>query len=247
MVNPKNSLDTLAQEDIGYTESLEALLKDVNSKIEQVQKSEDPNGPPSAELTELKAYQDKINDSLTKVTKYTTASYGTALTTAANMQSVKENRMITTDVLNEETAHIGDAINDLRDRRNNKVRMAEINTYYSLKYKGYASVAKLGSFLMIIILALSILNKNGLLPDGIYNIIVALIIVIGGGFILVRVYGLYNRDNMSFQEKEWSFDPVVEKKNSVQKQKNRQKANSSADSDGCNVESFDSLKRYGPI
>lgn len=255
----QNYLTTLANDTPVDSTSLKTLLESVTTRINNItERLNDPNvndierGQLEQEREELQTTQKEINDSLDGITEYSTKALGSALATASNMQSVKKNRMITNDVITEESQHISDAIGDLQDRRNNKVRMAEINTYYSLKYKGYGSVAKLGTFLMLIILALSILKKSGILPGGAYNWLVAIIIVVGGIFIMYRVYDLYTRDNMSFQEKSWSFNPNSKVSGGVNNEDGRHKPDTTdvpVGSSNCDTpsdpEGFSALSRYG--
>ena len=237
----QNYLTTLANDTPVDSTSLKTLLESVTTRINNItERLNDPKvddidrGQLEQERKELQTAQKEINDSLDGITEYSTKALGSALATASNMQSVKKNRMITNNVISEESQHIMDAIGDLKDKRNNRVRMAEINTYYSLKYKGYGNVAKLGTFLMLIILALSIMKKSGILPNGIYNLLVALIIVVGGAILLYRVYDLYTRDNMSFQEKSWSFDPNSKVSGSVTNQNGRHKPDTKDVPDGSN-------------
>ena len=257
----QNYLTTLANDTPVDSTSLKTLLESVTTRINNItERLNDPKvddierGQLEQEREELQTAQKEINDSLDGITEYSTKALGSALATASNMQSVKKNRIITSEVIAEETQHINDAIGDLKDKRNNRVRMAEINTYYSLKYKGYGHVAKLGTFLMLIILALSIMKKSGILPDGIYNLLVALIIVVGGAILLYRVYDLYTRDNMSFQEKSWSFDPNSKVSGGVTNQNGRHKPDTKDVPDGssdCDTsskpepEGFSALSRYG--
>ena len=157
-----------------------------------------------------------LNDILnTAVNK--TNTYGAAAGLSAQAATTLANRNITSKVMDERSQQIKEQLAALNDAKNNKVRMAEINTYYAQRYRAYGGVAKLGSFLMVIILALSILKKNGILPDTPYNILVAIIIVIGGGHMLYTLYILYNRDNMDFQEKEWSFNSSYKVPDTVEK------------------------------
>ena len=168
----------------------------------------------------LKKLEDKkellFNDILnTAVNKSST--YGAAAGLSAQAAATLANRNITSKVMDERSEQIKEQIAALNDSKNNKVRMAEINTYYAQRYRAYGGVAKLGSFLMVIILALSIIKKNGILPATPYNILVAIIIVVGGGHMLFTLYTLYNRDNMDFQEKEWSFNSSYKVEDSVEK------------------------------
>jgi len=92
---------------------------------------------------------------------------------------------------------------------NNKMRMVEINTYYSKKYKAYSNLVYLLIIITLPILVLTILRKRDIIPSAIVDTITAIIIAFGGYFVLRMVYDLMWRDNMNFDEYNWYWDAAA--------------------------------------
>ena len=118
--------------------------------------------------------------------------------------------------LTEQTAAIGvieDELNqakkrlrELEQEKNNKIRLVEINNYYSQQYEEYSNLMKLVIFILIPIILLTLLKQTGLLPYNWYYIFVAIVLVIGAIFSLRLVWSIANRDTMNYQEYDWYFD-----------------------------------------
>jgi hypothetical protein len=98
-------------------------------------------------------------------------------------------------------------LNQLYEIKNNKMRMVEINTYYGKRYRAQSGVMKLIIFVCVILLVLAILRKKSLLPESIANILLGIVIAVGGFFIIWRVLDISWRDNMNFDAYTWHFNP----------------------------------------
>jgi hypothetical protein len=95
---------------------------------------------------------------------------------------------------------------DYKTDKNNKIRLIEINSYYSQRYSEHSDLMKITIYTLAPIILLTFLNNNGLLP---YNIFVLLIVIIGlyGGFLFVnRLASIWSRDSINYQEYLWSFN-----------------------------------------
>lgn len=95
----------------------------------------------------------------------------------------------------------------LEEEKNNKIRLVEINSYYGDKYAEHSQLMKIVIFTLIPIIILGFLNNKGILPTFIYNILLALIALIGAYFFWMRFASIISRDNMNYQEYNWHFDP----------------------------------------
>ena len=118
----------------------------------------------------------------------------------------------------------------LEQDKTNKIRMVEINTYYSKQYAAYTDLMKTVVFLCIPMLILAILGNKGLIPQKLNVILIGIIMVF---FVLIVGYkfiDIYTRNNMNFDEYNWYFqsdyaplpsteDPVDPWADSVVKQK----------------------------
>lgn len=98
-------------------------------------------------------------------------------------------------------------MNALKQAKQNKLRMVEINTYYGKRYEAHANLMKIIIITCIPILIITVLSKKGILPQNVSNMVVAGIIVI---FIVVmwyRVSDIIFRDNMDYDQYDYPFDP----------------------------------------
>ena len=92
-------------------------------------------------------------------------------------------------------------MNKVEEIKNNKQRMAEINTYYSKQYKEDASTMKTLMYFCLPIVLLLVLKKNGILPENVLNTLITLIVIVGG-FVIIKIIFIntFMRDNMNYDE-----------------------------------------------
>jgi len=95
-------------------------------------------------------------------------------------------------------------INQSDNIKNDKLRMVEINTYYGKRYKAYSELMKLLIYISLFLLFLAILNKKELLPENISNALMIVVLVIGGYFFIRKLMDIIRRDNMDFDQYDWS-------------------------------------------
>ena len=119
-----------------------------------------------------------------------------------------EEQIIAVDIVESELNKSKGRLSALEEERNNKIRLVEINNYYSDKYSEHSALMKIVIFTLIPVIILTVLNKKGLIPDGIFNILIIIIALIGGYFFWNRFGSIMMRDNMNYQEYNWAFDPA---------------------------------------
>jgi hypothetical protein len=88
----------------------------------------------------------------------------------------------------------------LAENKNNNIRLAEINTYYSEKYKAQARFMKIVIILILPVLISAILLKRGLIPYIVFKIISVIIGVISFFFLVNQLYFFSTRNNMVYKE-----------------------------------------------
>jgi hypothetical protein len=98
-------------------------------------------------------------------------------------------------------------LRDLEEDKNNKIRLIEINNYFGEKYAEHSNLMKIIVWVLLPILVLAILNRKGFLPTRIYYILVIIITIIGAIYFWSRLYSIFYRDPMNYQEYDWSFNP----------------------------------------
>jgi hypothetical protein len=94
----------------------------------------------------------------------------------------------------------------IQEEKNNKLRLVSINTYYGKKYNAQSRIMQIIVIGCIILIILSILNKKNILPNRVYFILTAILIIIILFIIGSKIIDLSNRDNMNFDEYNWYFN-----------------------------------------
>lgn len=94
----------------------------------------------------------------------------------------------------------------LEQEKNNKIRMIEINNFYSNKYADHTILMKYIMFMIITIIIFSVLLNKNIISKNIFYILLFIISSIGAYFIITQLVSIWNRDNMNYQEYNWYFD-----------------------------------------
>ena len=95
----------------------------------------------------------------------------------------------------------------LTNNKNQKMRMVEINTYYSQKYRAQTDLVKTILMFAVPCLVLAIVKKKGFIPKSIGNALIAIIIAIGVVVVFRKYWDISSRSNMVFDEYKWNWDP----------------------------------------
>jgi len=95
----------------------------------------------------------------------------------------------------------------IEDYKLQKLRLVEINNYYSERYAANTQFMKIIIYMFVPILLLTILAKKGILPRALFIILTIIIGTIGSVYLLYALYSSFARNNMMYQEYDWNFDP----------------------------------------
>jgi hypothetical protein len=120
-------------------------------------------------------------------------------------------QMIVTNVVENELNATKKSLNALKNNENSKMRMVEINTYYSKQYRAQTDVMKLVILTSGILFILIVLSKKGFVPSNIASGLIAITCVVGGFFVVRKIFDINSRSNMNFDEYEWSWNPAAVK------------------------------------
>jgi len=97
----------------------------------------------------------------------------------------------------------------IQEDKYNKLKLVEINTYYGDKYNNHTDIMKTVIFICIPIIFASILANYGLISQNIYSLLFIIITVIGVIYLAYQIYDSISRDNMSYQEYNWSNNTPI--------------------------------------
>jgi hypothetical protein len=151
----------------------------------------------------------KINDvsqmriNLYKLLNNLNSNYQNSLT---NSREVLSEQNVAIDIVETELNRAKKRLAVIEEEKNNKIRLIEINTYYGQSYDEHANMMKLFIYILIPIIGLAFLFKQGFIPSSIYTVLNVVIILIGV-ILLWRNYSkIYMHDKLNYPEYAWTFD-----------------------------------------
>lgn len=160
------------------------------------------------------AYSEQLMDQIHRLANERAELFKTLLNIYANVQrDVSETRSDLVDqltvvgVVEQELTNARSNLGSLDGAKNNKNRMALINTYYGKRYQAHTGIMKMIIMICVPLLILAILGKRGTIGNNITRPLALIVIIVGGFFLFRRVWDLSSRDNMNYDEYNWSFDP----------------------------------------
>jgi membrane-associated HD superfamily phosphohydrolase len=118
--------------------------------------------------------------------------------------NVNENRtelvdkMVVAKVMETQLNNTKQMMNELEQVKDNKLRMVQINTYYGKQYQAQTDLMKLIIQICVVIIVFIFLSKRGIIPQGLFNLIMLFIVAIGGFLIFKKVSDISSRDKMDF-------------------------------------------------
>ena len=110
------------------------------------------------------------------------------------------NQMVITDILEDEVQNAETAYEDLKQNNIDKLRMVDINTYYTEKYRAQSDLMKLIIYFAIPILLIAILANKGIIGNSLAYGLGGLILFIGVVCVIMMLLDINNRDPMNFRE-----------------------------------------------
>ena len=117
------------------------------------------------------------------------------------------NDLTNVGIVESELNNAKNQIQVLQTEKNNKLRMVEINKYYSLNYKNHSNIMKIIILTCIPIIIFAFIGNKEIIPSWITNILISLSLGIGIIFMFFSVKDLYFRDNMNYEKYDVSSNP----------------------------------------
>jgi hypothetical protein len=115
-------------------------------------------------------------------------------------------QIVVTGVVENELNNSKQKLNAIQADKNNKMRMVEINTYYSQQYRAQSQLMKLVIVIALILFVLIVISKQGWLPDNVMKILIGIVAVVGAYMIIKNLINISSRSNMNFDEFDWAWD-----------------------------------------
>jgi len=95
----------------------------------------------------------------------------------------------------------------INEQKQNKLRVVEINQYYSASYAEWTQLVKI---IIISVLAFTLVYTTSkyfpIIPSQIYSILMLIVSITSLYFIFITILSIISRDNMVYDEYSWKFD-----------------------------------------
>jgi len=198
-------------ESIKVQQNNEQILNDIQSlqQIEQ-QMFNNLESTPNLTLEQQQNIIEKMNQiSNMRINLYQTLSgvnnyYQSALNSSIG---TLQEQTLAIGIVESELNNSKERLTRLEEEKNNKIRLVEINTYFGDKYTEHSQLMKIIIFSLIPIIIISFLYTKGIIPKIVYLILIIIISLICAYFFWKKFSSIIMRDNMNYQEYNYSFDP----------------------------------------
>lgn len=205
---PENNTDQTV-ETIGQ---IDTQIQDIYNNLEALSVKSNPDVNKQNQMLQKIQELESLKSSL-----YTTLSnnYATAQSNVAISRNSLVNETAVGGIIESELKNVKQNLNAIKETRSGKLRMAEINNYYSDKYATQTTVMKTIVYFCVPILILGILMKKEIIPSNIALVLIAILIGLAIVIVFLQIWDIMNRDNMVFSEYRFPFNPASVKLNST--------------------------------
>lgn len=185
-------------------QQIDQQMQNIYNNLEALSVERNPNmaeqGRLLQKIKELQALKSSLYNSLSY-------SYASTQANVAEARNSLVNEVAVSGIIKNELDNAKHNLSTLKDARFNKLRMAEINNYYSEKYSAQTTVMKTIVYYCIPVLILGILTKKEFIPSNIGIVIMGILIGLAIFTIGYQLIDIASRDNMVFSEFEFPFNP----------------------------------------
>ena len=127
--------------------------------------------------------------------------------TVSSSRAALANQMTVAEIMNQQVQQAEIGLGKVAGTQNNKMRMVEVNTYYSDRYRAQAGLMKLIIIVCVAFLLIVILMKKNLIPQPIAITLLVGVVLIGGFLVALRHFNISSRSSMVFDEFDWNANP----------------------------------------
>ena len=180
--------------------TLQSKEKDLFKKLDQAAADSKPYETYIQQINDLSEYRLTLISDLSNNLQSVQERVG-------NGRSMLEGQMALTKVAEHEMNQVKLRLNDLEETKNNKLRMVEINNYFSQRYQAYSNVLKLVIYFCVPLVGLVLLKNYGLLTEEVYTFFTGVVLAVGIFVIARRSWDIFVRSDIHFEEYNWNMTP----------------------------------------
>jgi len=194
-----------------YSQTIEQILNDIQL-LQQMEQQLFNSLETNTTLTVQQQQQiiDKISQlSTMRVNLYQTLSGMNVFFQGAleSSSEILQSQTAAISIVENELNQAKERLDVLEVEKNNKIRLVEINDYYSDRYAEHSKLMKIFVITLIPIIILAILKNKDILPNSIFVTLLVIICFISLYYCWNIYTSIIMRDNMNYQEYNWSFNP----------------------------------------
>jgi hypothetical protein len=200
------SIQEQQQRDIQTIQTINQIDSQMGSLYQNLEQLSVQSRPDLNEQNKIIKGIEKLQKLKQNLYKNLSNSYSAIQANVAESRDALVNKLAVSNVVNNELENANKNLNVLQQERYNKLRMAEINDYYSDKYATQTNIMKTIVYFCIPILILGILMKKNIIPQNIALGIIGLLAGICVFIVIMQGIDIMRRSNMVFDEYKFSFD-----------------------------------------
>ncbi len=127
-------------------------------------------------------------------------------TSSSSANFILSDQKTTIDVMENELNRLKSQMVNMDQKNLNKLRMIQINTYYSKRYENHTKVLKTVLLFVLLFSLVYFLKNKGLLPDILFTILLYILVALCVYFVGKGLLDMWLRDNMNYDEYDWLFN-----------------------------------------
>lgn len=152
------------------------------------------------QINELSQLRLNLHKSMSDIYSYYQSNVDAARTTLGQ-------QLFNIGIMENELNEAKRRINDIQAKKQDKLRLVQINTYYNKKYSALSLILAYIVIICVILLIIGFLkNRLGVLPSNVAFFLVIITVTIGLFILFYSILDISNRDTMNFDEYNWYFD-----------------------------------------
>lgn len=184
---------------------LQVIEKQLYTQLENVSGVLGPDG--TSQQQEIINKINNLSDTRTALFNTLNSLYQTSQSSVFNTRNALSDKLVVSKMVENDLNNLKTNMNEISQVKTNKLRLVEINDYYTKRHRAHASIMKLIIFICSIVLVLAILNKKGFIPTNIYTILVIVVLAFGIFYIIRRLIDVNMRSHMNYDQYNWGTMP----------------------------------------
>ena len=186
------------------SDELEQYIQELNGMIETLNQELPSSSPERREnITQTIQMIEPIRTNLINTLNGMYSYYTQNVDSANNVMQQQKQAM---DIINRELALSKKKLEYIQEQKINKIRLIEINDYYSEEYAEYTKLVKYIIYMLLPIILLTIIGKMEIVPSNLLGLFIIIILLVGVYFISPVIFSILSRDTMNYNEYRWRFD-----------------------------------------